>query len=416
MFDSSSRISRAALLLVLCSSVLSNSAFARGFGGGGGFSRGGGGFGGFSRGGDFGGGDFGNRGGDWGNRGGDWGNHSGDWGNRGGDWGNHSGDWGGGDHSWANHNWNDHPTPNRSGWHDQPIATDGGFGRIANHPNFNNYGHIGNNTYNINRNTLVNNGNMVRGNFNHYGAFNDGWYGAHPGCWYGGWPASYCYNPTAWAVMAPFLGMTTGMMFGMGMGALASGGGGNGNGSSTTVVNAPVEYDYGNNITYQDGGVYYGSQPVATAGEYYDQAWNLAQSAPEIPSKEQPKQADWKPFGVFSLVQQGQSDSTTLFQIAVNKDGVLRGNYYNTLTDETKPINGAIDKKTMRACWTVSGVKKVVYDTGVANLMDAQSPILVHFGKDKTEQFILVRLQQPGQPNQTQPTPLSTRQVLKLQG
>ncbi len=206
------------------------------------------------------------------------------------------------------------------------------------------------------------------------------------------------------------------MMFGMGMGALASGGGGNGNGSSTTVVNAPVEYDYGNNITYQDGGVYYGSQPVATAGEYYDQAWNLAQSAPEIPSKEQPKQADWKPFGVFSLVQQGQSDSTTLFQIAVNKDGVLRGNYYNTLTDETKPINGAIDKKTMRACWTVSGVKKVVYDTGVANLMDAQSPILVHFGKDKTEQFILVRLQQPGQPNQTQPTPLSTRQVLKLQG
>jgi hypothetical protein len=217
--------------------------------------------------------------------------------------------------------------------------------------------------------------------------------------------------------MAPFLGMTTGMMFGMGMGALASGGGGGGgNGSSTTVVNAPVEYDYGNNITYQNGGVYYGSQQVATAPEYYEQAWNLAESAPAIPANEQPKQDEWKPFGVFSLVQNGQTDSTTLFQIAVNKDGILRGNYVNTLTDETKPINGAIDKKTMRACWTVSGVKKVVYDTGVANLMDAQSPILVHFGKDKTEQFILVRLQQPGQSNQTEAPQQSTRVLPNLHG
>jgi hypothetical protein len=113
---------------------------------------------------------------------------------------------------------------------------------------------------------------------------------------------------------------------------------------------------------------------------------------------------DWKPFGVFSLVQQGQSESTSLFQIAVNKDGVLRGNYYNTLTDQATPINGKIDMKSMRACWTVKGVKGVVYDTGVANLMEAQSPILVHFNKDRTEQMMLVRLPQPSAPGQqTQP-------------
>jgi hypothetical protein len=44
--------------------------------------------------------------------------------------------------------------------------------------------------------------------------------------------------------------------------------------------NAPVDYDYGNNITYQGDTVYYGSQPSATAADYYTQAQIIAQSAP----------------------------------------------------------------------------------------------------------------------------------------
>jgi hypothetical protein len=45
----------------------------------------------------------------------------------------------------------------------------------------------------------------------------------------------------------------------------------------------------------------------------------------------------------------------------------------------------------------VQGVKDVVYDTGLANLMQSQAPILVHFNKAKTQQFSLVRMQQPAQ-------------------
>ena len=36
------------------------------------------------------------------------------------------------------------------------------------------------------------------------------------------------------------------------------------------VENVPVAYDYGNNITYQNDTVYYGSKPVESALAYYN--------------------------------------------------------------------------------------------------------------------------------------------------
>jgi hypothetical protein len=83
-----------------------------------------------------------------------------------------------------------------------------------------------------------------------------------------------------------------------------------------------------------------------------------------------------------------------MFQLAVNKKGAIKGTYYNALTNETKPVQGAVDKKTMRAAWIVGDNKDVVYDTGVSNLLKPQSPLLLHIGKDKTEQWTLVRLQE----------------------
>ena len=89
-----------------------------------------------------------------------------------------------------------------------------------------------------------------------------------------------------------------------------------------------------------------------------------------------------------------QADSSIMFQLAVDKKGTIRGNYYNALTQETKPVSGAVDKKNMRAAWTVQGSKGVVYDSGLSNLLHAQSPLLVHYGAAHTEQWNLVRVNQ----------------------
>ena len=42
-------------------------------------------------------------------------------------------------------------------------------------------------------------------------------------------------------------------------------------------------YDYGENVTYDDGTVYYGDQPVASAEQYYAQAGQIADSGQEPP-------------------------------------------------------------------------------------------------------------------------------------
>jgi hypothetical protein len=218
---------------------------------------------------------------------------------------------------------------------------------------------------------LAEDGNMVRGAYGYPGVFDSGWYGAHPNAWrYAGWGNYGAWGATDWPVMAGWWGMP--------------------------VDTAPVPYDYGNNITYQNDTVYYGSQPMESSVAYYQQAQTLAQSVPisaEPKSKSSAK--DWKPLGVYSLVQGGQSNTNMMFQLAVNKKGAIKGNYYNTLTDETKPVSGAVDKKNMRAAWIVGNNKNVVYDSGLSNLLKEQSPVLVHLSKEKTQQWNLVRLQQP---------------------
>ncbi|MBX9876964.1 MAG: hypothetical protein K2Y22_00760 [Candidatus Obscuribacterales bacterium] len=267
----------------------------------------------------------------------------------------------------ANHLWNQPMDSQRS------MATDGGFGRIAG-DDARSMIPEGNKTQAISQSTLSNRGNSVRNAFNNNNAFGRNWWNNRDGLWYGPWlDDGWGWGYTGWDGLSGFWG--------------------------DDYSDAPVEYDYGNNITYQGNDVYYGSQDVGTAEQYYDEAYALAQTTP-IYSATNPQQkaqmtkSNWKPMGVFSLVQGNQTDSTELFQIAVGKDYSIHGNYYNTLTNTTKQISGAVDKKTKRAAWTIDGSKDVVYDTGVANLMKAESPILVHFGKNKTEQFELVRLKQ----------------------
>jgi|GEM_PF-557150 len=166
----------------------------------------------------------------------------------------------------------------------------------------------------------------------------------------------------------------------------------------------PTEYDFGNNITYQGDTVYYGTRPVESTQSYYKQAQSLAARAPAAPpasaapavlTKSVGDKKEWKPLGVYSLVQGDDTSTTMMFQIAMNKKGILKGNYYNPLTEELKPLSGAVDRKSTRAAWTIGTNKEVVYDTGIANLLKSESPILVHYGANKTQQWTLVKMKAP---------------------
>ena len=154
-------------------------------------------------------------------------------------------------------------------------------------------------------------------------------------------------------------------------------------------------YAYGDNIYYSDDQVYYGDQSVATAEEYASQAAAIADSAPENLN---PQNSEWLPLGVFAVTQDRESTgpAPTLFmQLAVNKEGVIGGTLSNQATGETQNVEGMIDKKSQRAAWCVEGKSWPVVETGLSNLTKETFPALLHFSDGQTQQWLLVRLEEP---------------------
>ena len=100
-------------------------------------------------------------------------------------------------------------------------------------------------------------------------------------------------------------------------------------------------------------------------------------------------------FERIALVQGDDKTSNNIFQLAVNKDGIIRGNYYDGLLDSTTEVYGSVDKKTQRAAWTIGKKKDRVFEAGVYNLTQSECPCLVHIGTQKTDQMLLVRVEQP---------------------
>jgi hypothetical protein len=217
----------------------------------------------------------------------------------------------------------------------------------------------------------VDRANEVRDNFH---VFTQSWWKQYKDAWCNpSWPSNWVWTYTDWDALSRFWGVS--------------------------AANAPTDYEYGNNVKYVGDVVYYGESPVGDAMAYYKQAQALAEKGlPSATLKTEPASlavANWRQFGVFSLVRADQTNSTLLFQLAINKAGQIRGNCFNMLTEELSPIFGAVDKSNWRASWTVGKSHNVVYDSGLGNLLSAQSSILVHLDADHTEQYNLVRLRQP---------------------
>jgi len=157
----------------------------------------------------------------------------------------------------------------------------------------------------------------------------------------------------------------------------------------------PIYYNYGENVYYDDGSVYYGDQPVCTEQQYIDQAEAIALSVPETP----PAAQDWMPLGVFAITQDGEptgAEPTMFLQLALSKQGVISGTFQNTATNTVKAIEGMVDKQTQRAAWTVEGESRPLMETGIANLTQDTNAVLVHFPDNTTQRVLLVRLEQPG--------------------
>jgi hypothetical protein len=159
----------------------------------------------------------------------------------------------------------------------------------------------------------------------------------------------------------------------------------------------PMRYDFGSNVVIKDGAVFINGKQVSGAADFAAHAIAIAAAGAQALAapREGPK-PEWMPLGVFALTSDDKSAPTMLIQLAVDKNGILAGTYYNLSTDEAKAVEGALDRATQRAAWAVAGQKETVVEAGVFNLTQGDLPVLIHFGTAGSQRWQLTRMVAPG--------------------
>jgi hypothetical protein len=196
----------------------------------------------------------------------------------------------------------------------------------------------------------------------------------------------------------------------------------------------PVYIDYGMNVIYEGETVYVDNQPVPAA-QYSQPMINLAvnveQPPPPLPAAAKaapaaegkpaaaPAAEEWMPLGVFALAQEEKGDPVMFMQISVSRAGLISGAYDSTLTDDQRPIAGQVDKATQRVAWRIGDNTETIFVTSLANLTKDVSPVAIHFGKTRTQTWLLVRMPEPaekGQPNAIPPVDSKPPPLAKAPG
>jgi hypothetical protein len=195
--------------------------------------------------------------------------------------------------------------------------------------------------------------------------FNTGWYRAHPAAWVAPrWRVANYWAAPAWASVAAYCG----------------------------IAAAPIVYDYGATTVIENNYVYVNGEAVGDADQYAAQAAGFADRGQE--AKPGPDQ-EWQPLGVFAVVREEEEQAQHVFQLAVDRSGIVRGNYFDALVDTTMPVYGSVDPQSQRVAWSVGDKKTVVFETGLNNLTLDETTVLVHYGNEQTVQMALVRLNEP---------------------
>lgn len=216
----------------------------------------------------------------------------------------------------------------------------------------------------------------------HYDYFSPNWWSQHSHG-FGGWHYSvhfHDHSPSYWWSIPTFAACTSFFNWG-----------------ASNVWSQPVYYDYGQggNVVYENSVVYINGEQVASADEFAQSAAALA-SVPPPASEEEAAQAEWMPLGTFAVARDPQDvDPNTVIQLAVSKQGIISGTLYNTKTDQAYTVQGQVDQETQRVAFRIGESDDIVIESGLYNLTQQDAPVLVHFGTDQVENWLLVRLENP---------------------
>ncbi|MFH1923030.1 MAG: hypothetical protein ABIP48_24465 [Planctomycetota bacterium] len=191
--------------------------------------------------------------------------------------------------------------------------------------------------------------------------FTPQWYVDHPAAWHATHPYANAWAAVAWGTVYAWVG----------------------------VAPAPVAYDYGSTLVYEGDTIYVEGEAAGSAEQYAQQASELAEAGWETDGAN----GEWLPLGVFALTPGKQAEANVLLQLATNREGIIRGTYYDLLSENGQPVQGSVDKRTQRVAWRVASAKTAVMETGLSSLTENEAPLLVHLSDGRIQNWLMVRVE-----------------------
>jgi hypothetical protein len=103
--------------------------------------------------------------------------------------------------------------------------------------------------------------------------------------------------------------------------------------------------------------------------------------------------ADWMTLGSYSLMTGSGDPGTRILQLSVDKQGNIRGNYYDMITNNTNNVIGLIDRNTQQVRWTLDTNRQLTFVAMLDQLTQPQGVVSVKLPGGQVQEWQLVRME-----------------------
>jgi hypothetical protein len=135
------------------------------------------------------------------------------------------------------------------------------------------------------------------------------------------------------------------------------------------------------------GGATVESSAVVTATA--DDAAALAQSGVDRGDAE----GEWMALGTYAFGPAGRTESTRIVELLISREGVLRGDHVDLITDDVQTVRGAVDKETLRAAWSIGPSGAVVFSAPLGELTRDEATVTAHYPDGTSAPWTALRME-----------------------
>jgi hypothetical protein len=105
---------------------------------------------------------------------------------------------------------------------------------------------------------------------------------------------------------------------------------------------------------------------------------------------------EWMTLGVYSLMTGPGDTGTRMLELAVDKHGHVRGNFYDTILNASHTVTGRMDQRTQHVQWSIDANKQLTFFAHLSQLTQGQGVVNVKFPSGQQEQWQITRMETAG--------------------